>query len=259
MMNETVEAEQLKLWPLMHGSYSLYGEQLENARKDGLLSGSRTNSCDYDEILGRTEYVFVAPATFRFNYGGAGILIDPLILERRTDIRYSDQDIESAITCTKVWLEGGDCCGNARTRTKAYEDLKRIVEPYVPAISEKQYRVPDRELLLSVVQSAAFLKYYEQYYAIDSATFFSTIEAVARRNECSIFDYFNRKGLWPLSEEILIPNCIEPEYLLGFWDGTWTIWNEPQNTETKQRLTEFLDELRSRTRSGEPPPKFYVN
>ena len=97
----------------MHGT-TQYGEELEKIRRNGLAAGVAVNSFDYDTELGRTECVFLAPASFRFNYGfGSGILVDPEVV-RKPGVHCSDQDVGNAVECIKIWLDDGDCCGLTR-------------------------------------------------------------------------------------------------------------------------------------------------
>ena len=74
IIRQPVTATELRKWPLMHGTLA-YGKELEDIKSNGLIAGRISNSNVYDEMLGRKEFVFLAPATFRLQYG----LGDPLV------------------------------------------------------------------------------------------------------------------------------------------------------------------------------------
>ena len=77
-----------------------------------------------------------------------------------------------------------------------------------------------------------------EHYPISLNGLFHVIQATAERCQYSLFDYFDRTGTWPLSEEVLIHGNVEPDYLLGHWDGgAWTEWAPPETEESRDRLT----------------------
>src|SRR3990170_1004403 len=82
---DQVLSDELRLWPLVHGSFRL-PDTATIIRGAGLQApGSRCkggNTFSYDEALGRNNYVFLAPANLKGNYGfGTFLLVDPLILQ----------------------------------------------------------------------------------------------------------------------------------------------------------------------------------
>jgi hypothetical protein len=246
-MEGTVASEELRRWPLMHGTLA-DSVELEEMRIRGLTSpaGRRekaTSSTPFDVALGRTQHVFLAPLSFRGNYGfGAFILVDPVVLEKE-DVWFADQDIKEAIECIKVHVSGGS---PIFWRVKSEDSLKRII---ASEFSHKDGRSLE-EMTMPIVCSQAFRTYYDQFYRLDDDSFFKTIQTAAEAEAYTLIDYFNRTGLWPLEEEILVPDRVEPEYLLGYWNGgNWTRWASATSSETQQRTQRFIDALKQLTRT----------
>ena len=99
--------DELRLWPLMHGSLTLY-ENFEKIRELGLkapMSGEKgLNTFNYDIALGRNDYVFLAPVRITGGYGwGSFLLIDPEIIVK-LGVRFSIRDIGELITQIHLYL-----------------------------------------------------------------------------------------------------------------------------------------------------------
>ena len=112
VVQRPVAAEELRKWPLMHGTLCT-GAELEEIRREGLIAVTRNlNSFDYDHELGRTDFVFLAPASFRLNYGFGlgGVLVDSAVLQR-SDLDFSDNDLGAVVECLKILSEGHGYCG----------------------------------------------------------------------------------------------------------------------------------------------------
>lgn len=240
MLEQPLRADELKKWPLMHGSDTT-AEGLADMRRNGLISGRGTNSYGYDEALGRTKRVFLAPSSFRLNYGygGCAILVDPAILSRRSDLRFSHRDIGEAIECLHIILEHGNAnsyCGQARDVPR----LARLVSTKQSAVAD----MPWREAVAEIARDPEFQSYYATNYLLSEQEFFARIEGRATECSCALRGYFSRNSMWP-TEEILVPNRIETEFLLGHWNGRqWTKWNEPSSADVEARLEAWLASAR---------------
>jgi hypothetical protein len=212
----------------------------------GLIAGKAANSFGYDTALGRTKYVFVGTASFRFNYGfGSGILIDPAVLDK-PGVECSEQDIGDAIKCMQIWLEDSECIGLTRERVKRADILREIVTEY-----RAEHGSPEEgaewDTAVRIAGSARFKQYYAEHYCVPVERLYQLIEQSAGQRHCSLFEYFNRTNMWPLTEEFLIPHQIEPDYLLGYWDGgAWQPWASPKSPGTDQRLQKWIDALTRR-------------
>lgn len=240
MLKGTFDALEIARWPLMHGT-TQYGEGLERIRRNGLAAGAAVNSFDYDRELGRTGYVFLAPASFRFNYGfGAGILVDPEVV-LTPGVHCSDQDIGNAVECVKIWLDDGDCGGLTRDRVKKIDVLQQIVDAH-RAQPDNPIDSSEGLTALQIVASASFRAYYAEHYSMSPESLFRVIADTAAREGYSLRRYFGRTVLWDLTEEILVPRKVEPYYLLGHWDGTeWREWAQAKSPDTRDRLRRWLD------------------
>ena len=224
------------MWPLMHGTLATTFD-VEAIRIGGLI-GSRQekeaiNSSlfwEFEEALGRTNHVFLAPLTFQGNYGiGTFILVDPLVL-RKDNVWFADQDIKGAVECVNIKIEGGSpICW----KINAPDSLKEVI---ATQHANKHGRSTE-EMAMPIVCSTAFKAYYRQFYQLDEESFFRSIEMTAKAEEYTLAEYFNRTRIWPLEEEILIPGKVEPQYLLGYWDGAnWTDWACARTSETQHTV-----------------------
>ncbi len=232
----SVEATELRKWPLTHGS-GAHPDDFASIRKDGLLAGRKRNSYAYDVALDRTDSVFFSTASFRCDYGfGCGFLIDPAIL-RNGGLQFSDCDIGNAYDCVRITLDDGEYCGRGVKEQKLLLDL---IERQREALGGT-----DDKAALALIGSDVFNEYYKRFYSLTDTFFFETIEAHARSGKYSLFNYFNRTGMWPLNEEISIRGRLAPEYILGYWDGSWQQWTVATESETTERVSNWLDLRRS--------------
>jgi hypothetical protein len=220
LLGGAVEANDLRKWPLTHGTTADVAD-LGVIREKGLVAGPGTNSRWFDEELGRTTSVFVAPANTRFNYGyGKGILVDPAVLQQ-PGVQFASQDVFEVVECLKVLLEYSteDYAGPA----KGVDTLDRIVAMERTAVRDE----PIEAALQRIVRSEAFKEYYYSQHLLREETFFKEIEEAARPTGLNMAQYFNRT-FWPPLSEIFIPRQVSPAYLLGYWDGwQWTPWANP--------------------------------
>jgi hypothetical protein len=234
-MFESVRADDLVKWPLMHGT-PLAPEQVAAVRLGGLVAGTSQNSFEYDSALGRVDSVYLSTASFRFNYGfGYGFLLDPQVLRDQTP-SFSDHDVGSAYDCVRITLSSGQgsYCGR---HVKEPDLLAKIIEAEGTYDSGQS----DREMALRVIGSNAFKSYYHRYYFVGEFDFFQTIERTAAPRGYNLFDYFNRNNNWPLHEEISISRKVRPEYILGHWDGgRWNEWARAKDPETRSRVDEWI-------------------
>ena len=225
----------------MHGTLRT-GGALERIRKEGLLAPLAervsTNSFDYDRKLGRTNFVFLAPASFRLNYslGVGAVLVDSAILSRRTDLHFSDQDIGDAIECLKIlWEDGDEAYGG---RAKDVETLSQLVKRY-KAKAPKPYT---DEAVTDIIQTQDFADYCCRNYELSEAELLKRIEDEAKSWQFSLHRYFSRLGSWPLKEEVLVPDKVAPEFLLGYWDRRcWAEWNKARDADAQVRLYAWLE------------------
>jgi len=245
ILQQPVVAEELRKWPLMHGTLCPR-EELEHMKIEGLIAGKAApNSFDYDRELGRTNSVFLAPASFRMNYGfGVGsVFVDAALLSNRRDLRFSDLDVGSAVECLKIVCEHGEqnYCGDARDVTRLAELVRqqKVVSPTLHC----------RDLVLEIVHTDSFTRYYDECYKVTEAVFFKSIEEEAKSRRANLYQYFARTGLWSLHEEILAPVFVEPQYLLGDWDGRcWTEWRKASTPDVQYRLQAWLEAATTRSK-----------
>ena len=159
LLSDPVVAEELRKWPLMHGTLET-GPELEGIRRAGLITGkSKANSFDYDREIGRTNFVFLAPATFHLNYGyGRGsVLVDSAILQRE-DLRFSDRDLGEVVDCLKILAAGHGYCGAASET----DTLVHLLEEE-KATSPESY--PD-DLVSQVIRGQEFSNYCCRNYEL---------------------------------------------------------------------------------------------
>lgn len=239
LMRQPVAAQELKKWPLMHGTRCT-GQELQQIRQAGLIAGrANSNSNDYDYELGRTGFVFLALASFLGNYGfGCAVLVDSAVLGG-TDLRFSDQDVRVAVDCLKILVEDGrdNYCGAA----KDVESLQNIVEAQGSRASD----VTDEQLLMKIIRSPEFRMYYRRHYELSEVDFWRSVETAHAGR--SLYEFFGRCNDPLLQEEILVSKQVDPELLLGYWDGScWTEWRKASTHYVQQRLQAWIDAAVSR-------------
>jgi hypothetical protein len=234
VLHGPVIGEELRKWPLMHGTLQTQ-QELEDIRRSGLIATKpKVNSFDYDYELGRINFVFLAPASFRLNYGfGCGsVLVDSAILQRK-DLRFSDRDLGEAVDCLKILAQGHGYCGAARET----DTLLHLLE-------QEKSTLPDfcpEDVVKQVIRSQKFKDYCSKNYDLTETEFFKSVEAQAKSFSLSLERYFVRGGTWRLQEEILVPRTIEPEFLLGYWDGRcWVEWRKATDPHARDRVEVWL-------------------
>jgi hypothetical protein len=237
LMRQPLVAEELRKWPLMHGT-DRTGQELEQIRREGLVAGSASNSQDYDRELGRTDFVFLTLASFLVNYGWCAILVDSAVLERK-DLGFSDQDVRVAIDCLKILIEDGRdvYCGEA----KNVDGLYRIVEAQRGATSDAN----GEQLFAKVICSPEFKTHYHQHYELSEVDFWQHVQKAYKGR--LLYDFFCRSNDPWLQEEISVPK-VEPELLLGYWDGShWVEWRKASTPDVQHRLQAWIDTATSRS------------
>src|ERR1039458_776916 len=193
IMKQPVSAVELQKWPLKHGTYRAYDKNIEDMRISGLRADGgepderSPHSSNYDRALGRADYVFLAPADFRFSYGSGagGFLVDPDVLAMEGTV-CADQDIASAFECLEMAVDGDgeDYVGPA----KEPQTLIRMAEE----LSANEAETVEARVL-RVLQTEEFLSHYRLYYQDSVPILFSKIEASSRGE--SLFELFNRTNL----------------------------------------------------------------
>jgi len=233
VMRGPVVADELRKWPLMHGTLQT-GRELEDIRQGGLIATKpKLNPLPFGEELGLANFVFLAPASFRLNYGYSlgAILVDPAVLQRQ-DLRFSDRDLGDVIDFLTILSEGHGYCG----RAKETDTLAHLLEREKMTSPES---LPD-EWIREVLRSREFAGYCSRNYHLTEADFFERIEAEACSFPISLREYFAR-SVWFLREEILVPRVVESEFLLGYWNvHCWREWRKARTRETQIRLEEWL-------------------
>ena len=244
IFNSSFTGAELQKWPLMHGTW-VERQVVDKICVEGLRAGSKENSFPYDDALGRSDWVFLSTASFRFNYGnGLGFLIDPAILTD-ADVVFSYQDIGEAYRYVLRTIRGEQ------------PDARHVIEPAIlDRIINKVYIANESEYFehstVRVMRSDQFLEYYKQHYSIAQSNFFTAIEDTARGRSWTLFYYFNRT-LWPLSEEIRTHIRIKPDFLLGYWNGSsWEEWKTAKEPQTRRLVQQWI-QLRMRLRELSSP------
>ena len=231
LISQLLTADELVRWPLMHGTLA-YGDELNGIKANGLIAGRATNSYNYDEAVGRNACVFLAPATFRLQYGfgRSSILIDPLILARK-GLRCSDRDVGEVFDALRIITKNPkNYVGDAREPSS--------LEEFVVEVKTKCGVKDPEETALAVFRSERFKQYVSRNYEFTVDELFRQIERGA--GTMTLRKYFSRTSLW--KEEILVPKAVEPDYLLGHWDGRdWTEWKRPVSQETQARVEAWLE------------------
>lgn len=101
---------------------------------------------------------------------------------------------------------------------------------------------PDELTAQQIVASPSFRAYYAEHYSISPDSLFRAIADTSAREGYSLTRYFERTGIWELTEEVLVPRNIEPDYLLGHWDGAvWNEWAQSKSADTRDRLGRWLE------------------
>ena len=250
----SISASELRLWPLIHGSITLY-ENCDRIRQDGLVApeGDRKglNTFSYDMILNRNNYVFLAPARLKGGYGsGNFLLIDPAVL-RNKRVRFSLRDIGKIITQIEKFLSN-----DSFVFPYWVKDPTTLEEIIVTGFTMAKKGTIDRginslikwvtepEIKEGIFNSELFKDYIDKYY-LSKSKFFSAIENKSIELKYTFSKYLVRDHLeWPFSEEILIPQKLNLKFILGLCDGTKYIeWKQCDNVETHKRVKDFVEKL----------------
>lgn len=246
--------QELRQWPLVHGSFNLV-KYCDEIRDKGLLAptftSKPTNSRWEDQLLGRDKYVFTAPIRIKNGYGlGELVLIDPLILET-PGIRYALYDVVEFIKQVRCFLESDK---------SKFADFVITPESLQQMLLTEKRRVVDRleqnihdpgsfdaivvdRTLKNFLRSPEFEKYWAAY-ELNAQSFFDALAQKCAAVNYNLEKFIVRDWKWDYSEEILVPQCVKPDYLFGYWDGrTWFPWNQPKNESTSKRLELCVERL----------------
>jgi hypothetical protein len=162
------------------------------------------------------------------------------------DVKALMQQPLTADELVKWPLMHGTLC-NGDELAKGVGTLKSLMDAQ-KAVLPDGYR---KELLMEVVRCKQFKDYYSRNYQIPAAELFKHVEDEARSWKLSMQQYFMRTGIWPLHEEILVPRLVEPELLLGHWDGQyWTEWRKSSSPDGQVRLEAWIQTAAMRGRNA---------
>jgi hypothetical protein len=234
--NVPVNPDELRKWPLIHGSLAL-SSAIESIRHTGLVAPGKArkgiNSSSEDAELGRTNYVFLAPVSFRRNYGlGTFMLVDPRVLQKR-GIRFTRFDIVKAIEYIHLSVYG---MIPSPWKVEKPDALTEVINSELPSCPETE------DETTWIIRSKKFKDYYQNFYFHTEDEFFGQIATEAESLGYKMSDYFNRTISWAFDEEIMVPDCVGPEYLLGYWNRReWVDWTPSGEAETRLRVALFID------------------
>jgi hypothetical protein len=249
-MKAPLELE-LRCWPLVHGSLIL-AQNAPLVRQQGLKAPGEErkglNTFFYDEALGRHKYVFLSPATIAPIYGfDLCVLIDPSVLELE-GLRYSLVDIGDVFEQAHLtvhdhpfpypdWIVAPELFDNI-VQAEYEAARSAYVAEMGPSLEWKT--VPKKYLIRRLLQSKRFREYLKSY-DLDREQFFAMISSYANKLKYSFEDYLNRDRRWPLKEEIMVPEFLSSDYILGFWNqGCWEQWICPRTSEAQASLEQLL-------------------
>lgn len=242
----------LSKWPLIHGFLNWPNGKSDEIRRQGLIAagseGRVANSFDYDDILGRKDFVFLSTLKLYPDYSfghDTFLLIDPTILKHPCE--FSLFDIGKIIDLIPLstnpprsyppWVHEPSVfdqivaqemhfAREAFAREKGLTDLPR--------------HVPKRFVVPNICRSKEFQRYLRSY-SLNCNQFFESIAAVIIERLDNLDAYLKRDKLWPFSEEILVKSEIPASYILGFWDGSkWHRWHSSEDSELEDVIENYL-------------------
>jgi hypothetical protein len=235
------------MWPLLHGSLHL--RRLREAiRASGLhasgSAGCQANSFDYDTILGRTDYVFLAPPSIR-GYGlGNVVVVDPSVLEIEGArgalydvgdvVRQIERLIKEPNCLMPTWVcdraQLADLVGRNRSLIEHDADVERAPANIRPLVIEDRTKK-------RVISSPEFGDYVSRYEMEPDAFLTALVE---QNPGLTMRDFFQREGT-VMQPEFLVPRDISPSHLLGcIIDGVWHPWTAPASRDTAERVSELV-------------------
>lgn len=242
----TISVHELRLWPLRHGSVKLH-EYHNVIRQTGLhapdINKKGVNTFSYDKILCRNNYIYLEPPRLQGGYGlNSFLLVDPAVLQK-SGVRFAIRDIGMIIAQIQLFISD-----------PSYKFPRWIIEPtLLEEIISTEFKgrrmsnlgkwVLEPDIKERLFGSEAFKMYVDRYYLSENE-FFAAIGQKLRELNYTLKMYLGRDQYWPLSEEILIPEGVDPEYLLGYWDGEqYNEWAIAKNGGTANRTKYFIDIL----------------
>ena len=244
LLDRPVTGSEFQKWPLVHGSFTLYKHH-RLICEEGLLAPSqseiRLNTRNEDILLGREKYVFTAPLRLKNGYGDDRfILIDPAVLSK-LGVRCVLYDVFLLVRDIKNIASGLCIPPLFHSWISEPDQLRGLIEAVMKEVEATELSGDEDEHLLHAIiedrtikrflPSEAFSRFWSDYEpALDD--FFTIIADECVKRNMNLRGYAVRDHVWELSEEIMIPEQVEPQYLLGYWNGgNWEAWSKPRNTE----------------------------
>lgn len=248
LVDRPLTVAELRIWPLLYGSFTLPGSS-EAIRTHGLhapgATGRQSNSFKYDTILGRTDYVFLAPPSI-WGYGlGAVVLVDPSVLEIEGAwgslydagevMRQVDRLTGNPNHSMPEWVIDRAQLAELVGRSRSWSEHEAHAKGVPADIRSYFIEFHTKERVTSSPEFAVYIS----RYAMEPDAFLSAL--VEQNPGLTMRDFIRRECIGIQQPEFLVPRRISPSLLLGcILSGAWYPWTAPASGDTAERLSELV-------------------
>ncbi len=244
-----MDQKKIDKFPLVHGGNYLKNN-LDSICNDGLLPQKSSNITPIDVAVGKDKCVFLRVSRVYANYGSGELLIVNPEVSNKTGVIFYSRDLQGIGHEIKRFLSNPNY--QLENFVTNQDILIKITHPYRKILSSLSDNLSEQKLRNKLYNKFEKSKEFTDYLNLYSKTkdeLYKILLEKYESNQCSLFDFFTRAPYsknWLINEEICIPNRIEPEYLLGFWDKVqYTYFGSSCSSETKEILDVFIETLRN--------------
>jgi hypothetical protein len=237
-------AHDLRRLPLIHGSLFLndFWDQVQSGGIRVSPNAKRVSTTEWDVALGRHKFVYLQPAAVHRTYGmGDIIIIHPAVLDTPgVHGLVNDpgspggllQQLEVSLVFGPESFEHS--VGQYIRDSELAEAMIKAASRVNASNSGDWHRARQAELLRQDLLPSLYQK-----RCLRPFDFYKTLASDCNRRGFTIADYLNRTiHTWPFSEELCVPEKIDPEHIIGRWRGkTLLALRKPQG---EVRLAEFM-------------------
>jgi hypothetical protein len=236
----------IKNIPFVHGGFNL-SDHLNSILRNGLIPIGR-NIKPIDKAAGNGNCVSLRLARIHGHFGNGEILIVNPDISNPPGVRFYTRELYGIGNDIRRYLQN--------TKFERPDSICRIDEliAIISSVAEKiglqgpPFENSD-QVFNELLRSPEFCLYLSSY-ALSKDEFYNIFEEKCRLNSCTLKEFFKRipySNMWLINEDICVPNVINPEYILGSWDGKkFTDYKRNLHSSTQKMFEKFIIALKQR-------------
>ena len=207
----------IKNIPFVHGGQYL-SSNLESILQIGLNPKGR-NIKEIDIAAGNGNCISLRLARVHANFGSGEILvIDPDVSDL-PGVRFYTRELYGIGNDIRRYLTGS---GFEQPDSILHKELlNKIISSEREKTVSRGLSTSGNDLFAKLTRSPEFREYLSAY-ALSKNDFYKKFEKKCSLIGCTLQEFFERypySNEWQINEDICIPEVVQPNFLLGYWDG----------------------------------------